>query len=592
MWTVFFALSIFCVVFSLGLTKALNFRQQKKGKTVGGFKGFVAGVFFAALFLFLPVHLSDADTDGLRALLLSAFRAMQLFTLGADFDLVTDCMAACDPALQGVYPFWAAALYVLAPALTFGFVLSLFNNLSAYLKYLGRFSKKVYIFSELNEKSLTLAADIYGKNRRACVVFNDVFRENEEQSFELLQRAKLLRAICFKKDILAVFYGWPAGKELSFFTIGSDETENLNQTLRLVELYKKRKNTHIYVFSTKIESELLLTALDKGEVKVRRINEVQSLINRNLYERGEVIFESARPAPDGMKDISAVVVGMGNRGTEMVKALAWFGQMDGYRLHITAFDRDPLAEEKFTALAPELMSDAYNGVCVEGEAQYTIRVHGDMDVDTAAFAAQIAGLKGATYVFVSLGDDEMNIKTAVNLRMLFERAGVHPIIQAALNNSQQKKALAGIRNYRGQEYDIEFIGDIASSFVENVIIDSELEEEALQRHLKWGKEEEFWAYEYNYRSSVASAIHLRARIKCGIPGADKTTEALTQQERDTIEVLEHRRWNAYMRAEGYVYSGSPDKSSRNDLAKMHHDLVDFSTLSDEDKRKDSNVGSK
>ena len=45
-----------------------------------------------------------------------------------------------------------------------------------------------------------------------------------------------------------------------------------------------------------------------------------------------------------------------------------------------------------------------------------------------------------------------------------------------------------------------------------------------------------------------------------------------------------------MRSEGYVYSGNPDKSSRNDLGKMHHNLVDFETLSDEDKRKDSRVG--
>ena len=85
---------------------------------------------------------------------------------------------------------------------------------------------------------------------------------------------------------------------------------------------------------------------------------------------------------------------------------------------------------------------------------------------------------------------------------------------------------------------------------------------------------------------------MEARIKCGIPGADKATGELTTEERNIIEVLEHKRWNAYMRAEGYVYSGSTDKSSRNDLAKMHHDLVDFETLSEKDKRKDSNVGNK
>ena len=69
-----------------------------------------------------------------------------------------------------------------------------------------------------------------------------------------------------------------------------------------------------------------------------------------------------------------------------------------------------------------------------------------------------------------------------------------------------------------------------------------------------------------------------------------SSSTLTAEEKAIIEPLEHRRWNAYMRAEGYVYSGSKEKESRNDLGKMHHDLVDFSSLTEEEKRKDSSVG--
>jgi hypothetical protein len=314
------------------------------------------------------------------------------------------------------------------------------------------------------------------------------------------------------------------------------------------------------------------------------------LINRVLYERGELLFNGATASEDGMKEISAVVVGTGRHGTEMVKSLAWYCQMDGYKIEINAFDKDDLAEEKFNALAPELMSSDYNGVMIEGEAQYKITVHSGVDVETAKFANAIRNLKNVTYVLVSLGNDDINISTAVTLRMLFERMGIHPVIQAIVYNTQQKKALTGIKNYRGQPYDIDFIGDLESYYTEDVILDSTLEAEALQRHLKWGKEEEFWTYEYNYRSSVASAIHMRARILCNIPGAAKKEDELTQEERTSIEALEHRRWNAYMRAEGYVFSGSKDKSSRNDLAKMHHDLVDYASLTEEVKRLDSRVG--
>ena len=82
----------------------------------------------------------------------------------------------------------------------------------------------------------------------------------------------------------------------------------------------------------------------------------------------------------------------------------------------------------------------------------------------------------------------------------------------------------------------------------------------------------------------------RAAELLRLAGADKKEAELTQQEREIIESLEHRRWNAYMRSEGYVYSGSKDKASRNDLAKMHHDLVEYQALTEEEKRKDSRIG--
>lgn len=596
MWLTCLLLSIGCLCLFAVVSLTVSGSKLGHNKKFSLLKALFAGVFVSALILFIPIHREAADTSfgGLwRVFWLSVFNAMQIFGLGCELGGVTDGMTTCPENLYVPYLAWVATLFVLAPIFTFSFVLSLFKNLSAYLKYLRSYFRDVYIFSELNEKSLILASDIKCKDKRAAVVFTDVFESDEEQSYEQIEEAKHLGAICFKKDVLVVdFKTHSPKKQISFFAIGNDETENLNQALKLIEAYKRRSNTRLYAFSTKTEGEILLSALDKGEMKVRRVNEVQSLVSHLLYEQGQALFESARELPDGSKHISAVVVGMGRHGTEMVKALTWFGQMDGYTLEINAFDADPLAEEKFTKLAPELMSPAYNGVAVEGEAQYKIQIHSGVDVMTASFAREIAKLDKATFVVVALGNDDVNINAAVDLRMYFERLQIHPQIYAIVYNSQQKKALDGLRNYRGQAYDITFIGDMESAYSVDVIIDSALENDALQRHLKWGQEEEFWTYEYNYRSSMASAIHMQARIRCGVIGAEKSESDLTEAERDAIEKLEHRRWNAYMRAEGYVYSGSKDKSSRNDLAKMHHDLVDFSSLSEEDKRKDSSVGTK
>ena len=88
--------------------------------------------------------------------------------------------------------------------------------------------------------------------------------------------------------------------------------------------------------------------------------------------------------------------------------------------------------------------------------------------------------------------------------------------------------------------------------------------------MKAAAEIAFWKYDYNYTSSIASAIHYKLKCECNVPGIKKPKELRTEEERQIIRVLEHNRWNAYMRSEGYVYSGSTDSESRNDLAKKHH----------------------
>ena len=593
MWFSFFLLSLLSISFAILFIIIEKIVKIKNFEDISPFHILFISVFFAAFFMFMPIHIVKTNCGVLHSILLSIFNSMQVFTIGTEYSVVSDSMVFCPDNLDFIYQMWASIIYVLAPMLTFGFLLSLFKNLSSLIKFLFVYFKDVYIFSELNEKSISLANDIKENNNNSAIIFTDVFEDDKESSYELIEKAKKIRAICFKKDILAIpFWRHSKQRNISFFTIGNNETENLNQTLQLIKVYNNRDLTHIYVFSTHIQSELLLNATDIGKVKVRRVNEVKSLINLLLYNHGKVIFDNAHLQSDGTKNISAVVVGMGNHGTEMVKALAWYCQMDGYRINITAFDKDELAEDKFIALAPELMSCIYNGVFIDGEAQYTISINSNVDVETNSFAKTIEGLLDTSYVFISLGDDDLNIKTAINVRMLLERHGCHPAIHAVVANSQQKEALEGIKNYRGQPYDIEFIGDIKSSFTEDVIIDSQLEKEALRCHLAWeeAKENEFWDYEYNYRSSISSAIHIKARYECGIPGADKRNEKLTDEEKLIIEWIEHRRWNAYMRSEGYVYSGSKNPSSRNDLAKMHNNLICYSDLSDEDKRKDSRIG--
>lgn len=577
-----YALSVLVLI--IGTFLSFHLMKNKKVKRVfNAFNCFAVSVFSSAVIIFLPIYYKIFDGDKLRIIktvLLSIHNTIRLFIVDGEFTIITDYIPRTD--IFEAYTFLSAVLFVLAPILTFGVVLSILKNIFTYQKYLLNYNSEVYIFSELNEKSLALANSLYAKNPKRLIVFNDTFEKNEEETYELIEKAKKLNSICFKQDITAVnFNVHNKKKKILFFLIGHDDTENIEQCVTLLDTYKNRDNTHIYIFSNSLESEFMLSSCDKGKIKLRRINDTETLIFRNLYNEGYRLFENAVPI-ENVKKITAVIVGMGNYGQEMIKALSWFCQMDGYKSYIYSFDRKINAEVEFKSLCPELLDDEHNGNFEDdGESQYSINIFSGYDVNDESFDEKILSINDASYILVALGNDELNIKTAYKLRRLYEKKGLHPQIQTVVYNNKKKKAIINATNFKGQKLDVEIIGDLESSYSEDVILESDIETLALERHKKWGDEESFWSYEYNYRSSIASVIHRKMKILCKMPGIDKPVDKRSEQEKSVLRKLEHRRWNAYMRAEGYSYS-----EIRDDLAKVHNCLVTFDDLSEKDKLKD------
>ena len=587
-WNICFILSL-ALLLSAAIWAIKTSGTYKSNRIFTPFHIIFAGVFLAVFTGLTPVqfHLLAGEAGFLlKFFIFNILQTIQVFTLDAGTDLILEHISGAATPLNGAYSVYMSVLFFIAPVFTFGFVISLFKNLIETLNYTLHYFDDVYAFSEISEKSLLLAESIRANNKDALLVFTNVDREEGNILSEHIESAKQLRAILLKKNIVAANLTRHSSKsQMYLFAIGEKENENLIESLKLLDKYRTRKNTHLYTFSSGTEGELLLAGAARGEVRLRRVNEVRSLIYRFLYDEGDRLFSSATETKNGQKNIHIVITGLGQYGTEILKAVTWFSQMDGYSLTVDVFDRDELAGEKFAALCPELMEQH------PGETEYDIRIHSGVDVRTKAFAHMLAELDRISFVFVCLGDDEININQAANLRMLCERLGHKPVIKTIVYNTEENNALHNIVNYRGQAYGIEPMGDLSTSCSQELLLGSDLERLALERHLKWGEEEAFWQYEYNYRSSMASAIHMKAKIACNIPGADQKEADLTLAQRDNLERLEHRRWNAYMRSEGYVYSGSLVKSSRNDLGKMHHDLVDFDSLTEEEKRKDSSVAS-
>ena len=380
---------------------------------------------------------------------------------------------------------------------------------------------------------------------------------------------------------------------LHFILMGENEDENIKQATTLCDTgspYAKRNRVRVDVFVSEAQEVLLLGNLPKTNVLLRCVDVAQLLALHNADDLGVRLFENAIPTDGEDKRISILVVGTGKYGTQMIKTLSWYCQMVGYRLEIHAFDADPHARDRFTLLAPGLMSPDRNGVFVKDEAYHNILFHDGISVDDARFTRALDSVDSATYIFVSLGDDAKNLRTAVYLRQYFRRRRIpDPIIQAILYDKKNQEILNHAHNRKGQAFGIEFINSLEEVYSEKVILSLEREKEALATHAQYGGDtDSFYRYSYNYNSSVASALHRSLRRKLGLAFSEE--ELMNDKEkRDFLEHIEHRRWCAYMLAEGYVYSGSPYKESRDDLAKMHHNLVPFDALSEEDKRKDSIV---
>ncbi len=559
------------------------------------------GAFLSGILLFAPIYIDAYNGFSLKSLLLSIHNTIRLFVVDADFNTIIAFSQTLDGSYSNLYQIISAVLFVLAPILSFGVVLSLFKDVFSSIKLFFCFFKDVYVFSDLNERSIALAKDISKEKKRAVIVFADI-SENKGETNDLLEKASEFGAISFKKSITALnFKSRLNRRKVFFFAISSNEDENVSKSSELVKKYKDKKNAELYVFSSSRQGELFLDSIGtKHLMKIRRIGEQSCLINRFLYDNGHEIINSAHAEEDGLKVISAVVIGMGGYGTEMAKALPWFCQFSGYRFKMNAFDKDEHAESKFKALCPEYLSPACNKIYVDGEAQYDINVHSDMDYTTVEFGEKLQEIKDASFVFISLGSDADNINCAIMTRMYFERLNIKPTIVAVVHDDEKTRLIENAKAIDSRPFDIKYTGGLEDLYSVRVIINSELEQKALKVHMKYPSanktleehERFFWANEYNYKSSCASAIHNKVRVDCKIAGAEKEYEDQTEEERQIITVIEHRRWNAYVRSCGYIYSGSPEKSSRNDLAKIHNCLVPFDELSDFYKKIDTDIGLK
>ncbi len=616
------AISLSLVVAAIAIAYLLHRAELEKTELEGrriltSFHIFAIFFFIAAVVVYFPLYYMSylSATSGFAkffdAVLLAVQNVLRLITLNGEFDNVREFFLTLEgnAALGTFYSAYIAVIMVAAPVLTAGVVLTFFKNASAMLRYTLTPCRELYIFSELNERSLALAKDImrgekHGRGGK-LIVFTDVFERNAEREYELVLAAKQCGAICVKKDVIDIGFKRAQRKcTRKVYLIGDNQDENIRQALTLISRCRRipALNTpalQFYVFSDTVESEILLNSVDNGEMKVRRVSESRNFAIQEMLDHP--IFTHA----DGDKHIRMAIVGFGGYGTELLKAMCWCGQMPGYTLEVHVFGIEKV-EERLRALAPELTKLNKNNVPTE--ANYEIVYHPELDVLGEKFLTEISSIGMLSGVYVTLGDDELNIATAMKIRTARMRTArtrqpqgeitKEPIYAVVYSTAKSDTVSSDEKGHsleimQRESYDIIFIGSLRERYCLKSVERPELEADALEMHLSWAKknsasketllEEErlFNRYEYYRKTSTAQAVYRKLRMGLGIVKKDESTPE-GHAYNDMLREYEHRRWSTYLRTEGYEYWAE----ERSHVAKAHPLLVSFERLPDDEKNKD------
>ena len=211
----------------------------------------------------------------------SLYAALKMFFADGKLYETTNPPLSSDSKLAIAYFALYYVICGIAVYCTAAAVISLFKNLAALRKLnrRGRW-KNLCVFSELNERTLAIAESIRQNTKngypitvdqeatpsfftgkpqtldnatwKLSFVFCDVFEQHAEHSFELVERANKLGALCLKNDITEVHarlrrakcYHGSQKRMTRFFLAGADEAENVRQAIVIADTEREITKEH------------------------------------------------------------------------------------------------------------------------------------------------------------------------------------------------------------------------------------------------------------------------------------------------------------------------------------------------------------
>ena len=373
----------------------------------------VVRILGVCVFLMMMSAIYPSYAEESFAIGLTLFESMCAMLLNASLGEILESFNGFDVAYLGIYKMVLLVLLIIAPLFTVGITLSFFSEKFVRLIYRIRSEfKDTYLFSAINERTLCIAEDVAETDKKAVIAFALHISEDDIDA-EALARIKNINAYVINDDVVSVKHSLRHTR--NYYLLSKNDSENLEAGLRIYQRYNKERTdkVNMWLYTKNEISEVIFDHLYET-FNVRLINE-EGLIARTLATN--------YPVFDAVKDgrLSILIVGGGHIGLEILRTMTMCSCLgEEIKVDINVIDLNgDKSRDIFEKSSPSLAE------------KWNVKFH-SADVKSASLSKALDGID-PTYIVICLGNETLNMETALYIRRKYGIADGFPRIHALID---------------------------------------------------------------------------------------------------------------------------------------------------------------
>lgn len=578
---------------------------------------------------------SIIDANTIPNLLESIFSTTRLFILGNDLVEINDAFKHENHMFHAMF----SLIAFLAAFIFISFMVHVFfKDWMTRVKIKRMKPAENHFFFGISHSALSLSSDLAQKSTERLVVFVNDFCELDDQNQYaqvhenafVIKRKSFFESISLEKEegLFQLFKSKEEHKkseecyegifhrlsvlkkkiekaETNLYFLSDDDDWNIKNALlamsELTEMVKKEAqkrgdNTftiplvriHVVTYDEISEKYFKNSLIEEQNFISVIIHNYATLVSRKLIEKYHPVdyikIDSEKAVSEN--DFNPLIIGFGQIGTHVLRKLIEQGQFVGSNFKATVIDRAiHLLEGRFEHLYP--------GVKANYDIQFV-----EAEVGHSKFYETVRNLIDKTnYIVIALGQDELNIQTALEILEINSKNEKKLFIQLE-DESHWKETL---KKFQSQ---IQIFGESDEVFSENNILQRDVEMSGRLVHqvynILYNSSESFDRISrHEQLSNISAAEHIYAKVRLlgyeslrefsdKFENNDAYIESLTKTQELNLSIGEHLRWNAFHFIHGWttlpmdeIHGNTKDeryKNRKNTALRIHSCLISWEGL--------------